>query len=382
VGKEEGNKTVEYLEEAENMGIEILPPDVQNSDMFFSLTGTGSNTKIRFGLLAIKNVGEGAVEEILRARQAEPFLSLEDFCNRVDTRTVNRKVIESLVKAGAFDFCGSPVEKVRPQLIASLESLLEAASKFKEDQNIGQGSLFGESSTRSVQSVVTEQSSVAVCQWHEHELLSHEKEVLGFYLSGHPLAKFKDELRFYSTHSLADLSNPGSSHIRVAGFIENVRRLTSKQSKAAYARFRLEDLEGEIDCVAFPKVYATEMAEVIQLNAMVVVSGRLNSRPGDESAQQELIVDKIIPLEKARETLVKAIAIQVSTAGLEEPTIEQLKAILEKNVGPCSVRFILNTPAHGSFSLTPKLIIKILPEMLQELKGLLGQESWKLILKV
>lgn len=376
IGKEEGNKMVEYITDSQSLGIELQPPDVQNSGMVFTLSGKNSDTKIRFGLLAVKNVGEGAVEEILRARQAGAFLSFEDFCQRVDTKTVNRKVLESLIKAGAFDFCGEPIQKIRAQLTASLDKIMEVGTKIRQERMIGQGSLFGSS-------VMTLQEPAAAfgagpAEWHEHELLAHEKEVLGFYLSGHPLAKFKDELQYYSTHHLAHLPPNGDARVRVTGIIANVRRLVSKQQKSPYARFKLEDLEGEIDCVVFPKSYASGLSELVHMNHMVVVSGRLNRQAGDEGGE-ELIVENILPLEKARETLIRKIVICVQTAGLETPLVESLRRLLLHHAGPCKVLFLLTTPAHGNYYVEPNLSVKLSGDLLQELNLLLGESSFRLI---
>jgi DNA polymerase-3 subunit alpha len=376
VGKEEGSKMVEYITDSQAMGIELLPPDVRHSDMPFTLSGTGPETKIRFGLLAVKNVGEGAVEQILLARKAEPFKNFDDFCVRVDLKSVNRKVMESLIKAGAFDWCGGKIEELRPRLIASLERAMEVSLRMRREQSIGQGSLFGadEISNEAGGTAVQEPAP----EWHEHELLSNEKEVLGFYLSGHPLAKFKDELKFYSTHTLGALPANGDPRLRVAGIIENVRRLVSKQSKSPYARFKLEDLDGEIDCVVFPKSYQNGLSELIGVNQMVVVSGRLNKQAGDEAAE-ELIVEQILPLDKARETLVKKIVVKVPTAGLESELAQKLKDLLVQYAGPCPVLFLLHTPTQGDYYLEPELKVKISPDLLEEVTKLLGENSYKLI---
>ena len=376
VGKEEGSKMVEYITDAQSMGIEILPPDVRHSDMPFSLSGTGAETKIRFGLLAVKNVGEGAVEQMLAARESGPFKNLDDFCLRVDLKAVNRKVLESLIKAGAFDWCGGKIEELRPRLIASLDRAMEAGMRARREQSIGQGSLFGADVLTAEPAATALQE--AAPEWHEHELLANEKEVLGFYLSGHPLAKFKDELKFYSTHSLGALPANGDPRVRVAGIIENVRRLVSKQSKSPYARFKLEDLEGEIDCVVFPKSYQNGLSELISVNQMVVVSGRMNQQAGDE-ATNELIVEQILPLERARETLVKKIVVKVPTAGLESELAEKLKELLQKDPGPMPVLFLLHTPTQGDYYVEPELKVRLSPELLEGITKLLGENAYKLI---
>ena len=144
-----------------------------------------------------------------------------------------------------------------------------------------------------------------------------------------------------------------------------------------YARFKLEDLEGEMDCVVFPKSYAGGLSKLIAINQMVVVSGRLN-RSGKEEIQ-ELIVEEILSLEKARESLVKKMVLHINTAGLEDTSLEDLKKFLHKNNGHCPVQFLLSTPNHGEFSLDPKIKVKITEELLTGLKGMCGEKSWKLV---
>ncbi|OGR82734.1 MAG: DNA polymerase III subunit alpha [Elusimicrobia bacterium RIFCSPLOWO2_01_FULL_64_13] len=384
VAREEGTKMVEYIEDAKSMGIEVVPPDVQSSGMQFTLSGTGEGTRIIFGLQAVKNVGEGAVEEILRAARTGPFLSFEDFCQRVDTRTVNRKVLESLIKAGAFDFCGEPNTRVRSRLMRELETVMERTSAAREDRALGQGTLFSHQELHAPQAgprpaLAGSARAEDAPEWSEHELLSYEKEVLGFYVSGHPLAKFKDELKAYSTCDLGHLPSNGNGRLRVAGIIANVRRLISKQHKSPYARFKLEDLEGEIDCVVFPKTYSQGLAERININQMVVVSGRLNTNQIGEKAGDELIVEEIYPLEKARETLVRKMLVELSTAGLEERVVEKLKKVLAEHPGPCPVQFVLRTPSHGDFAMDPGIKIRPNRDLLADLGKILGDNSWKLL---
>ncbi len=378
IGKEEGSKIVDYIEDAQSMGIEILPPDVQKSFKNFTLEGKGAETKMRFGLLAIKNVGDGAVDEIIAAREKGEFKSFEDFCQRVDMKGVNKKVIESLVKAGAFDFCGSPVERTRAEIIHSMEAVMENSSKLRADLSIGQGSLFGMDGGGTLSENPAPRTGAArTAEWSEHELLSNEKEVLGFYLSGHPLAKYKREIAYYSTCHLAHLPQEGTPTIRVAGLIANVRRLITKQHKAPYARFKLEDLEGEIDCILFPKNYAN-FSTLVNMNDMVVVTGRLN-RAGDDDSTQEMIVEDIITLEKARSKIIKKIVLNVSTTGLENDLIQKLKRILEANPGYCEVQFNLDTPSHGKVSIEPEMKVKITDVFMQDIKDILGGESWELV---
>jgi len=285
IGKEEDSKIVVFLNETEAMGINVLPPDVQKSFSKFTIEEAEGKQAIRFGMLAVKNVGDGAVETIVENRtKMGAFKSFDEFCQRIDLRQTNRKVLESLIKAGAFDTLDSAAAKsTRAQLMLKLDDVMARSSKNKEDAESGQDSLFGLDIM-----VATARRPVAASPglmkreifWSDRELLSCEKEVLGFYLSGHPLAHFKVELKLFSTHGLNSLPSSGSS-VRIAGMISSVRRMVTKAKKEPYARCRFEDLDGEIDAVVFPKAYSGGIAQHLKPAEMVVITGKVNKRMED-----------------------------------------------------------------------------------------------------
>jgi DNA polymerase III subunit alpha len=386
--KETESKLVTYLGEAQEMGIEILPPDVSRSEGAFSVESAPEdkeNPRIRFGLMAVKNVGEGAVESVLAARrQTGPFKSLEEFCARVDTRQANRKVVESLIKAGAFDPMRPALEheppevkmlelcRWRSELFAKAEDALARSSRVKEEALVGQGALFelGEMSSRAPK---TDAAGVAVApaeEWREHTLLANEKEVLGFYLSGHPLARYSKELAGYVSHTLGKLPDAGIVH--VAGMILNTKKSITKMGKPM-ARFKLEDLEGEVECVVFPKTLA-EMGDVLQAHEMVVVRGKLEPR----GEQKDLLVEEVIPMKEARERLVKWVVLTVSTAGLEDDPLQKLEKICDQHPGNCRLVFLLKTPAHGDYALTTDKRVKPTDGFLHEMERVLGRDCWEL----
>ncbi|MBI3292532.1 MAG: DNA polymerase III subunit alpha, partial [Elusimicrobia bacterium] len=374
VAREEESKLVHFLTEAEALGIAILPPDVQTSEVAFAIQEEG----IRFGLLAVKNVGEAAAEAIVRARQqGAPFGSLEDLCRRVDPRQVNRKVLESLVKAGALDRLSDG--EGRAQLYHRLFDVMGRASRKREEVLAGQGSLFdfGEvpspgSPLAPSHASVPSNSDLA---WPEHLLLSYEKEVLGFYLSGHPLAKYQQELTLYSTHHLGQLSGGGNGQLRIAGMIANVKRLVSKGRKEQYARCRFEDLTGEIDLVVFPRSYAEGMAKHLRPGEMVVVTGRVSRR--SEEFPLELIAEEIIPIRDARERFIKKLMLKFVTAGLEDALLLKVKEVLTAHPGACQVVLQVSTPRHGDILIETNLRVKPTEGLLQSLERLLGKEAWK-----
>jgi DNA polymerase III subunit alpha len=389
--KEVESKLVTYVGEAEEMGIEILPPDVQASDGAFTVENSPSEKetpRIRFGLLAVKNVGEGAVDSILQARREQGlFKSLEDFCARVDTRQANRKVVESLIKAGAFDglrSVGSPEPEAlrlpglchwRASLFAQAENALSSSSRRREEAESGQAALFDlgpMSQSRAPKSGHANGASAKEeTDWSEHALLANEKEVLGFYLSGHPLARYRKELKSYTTHTLGNL--PESGIVRVAGMITSVKKTLTKNGKAM-ARFKLEDLDGEVECVVFPKTFTPEAAKMLGIHEMVVTKGRVEPR-GD---QKDLLVEELVPLKDARQRLVKWVVLNVSTAGLEEDPLRRVQKICGEHPGACRVIFHLQTPAHGDYALLTETRVDVTDGFLHEIERVLGRDCWEL----
>jgi len=389
--KEVESKLVTYIGEAEEMGVTILPPDVQKSEGSFTVESAPEekeNRAIRFGLLAVKNVGDGSVESILQSRRERgSFASLDDFCQRVDTRQTNRKVVESLVKAGAFDVfrpvLGQEVDEVRmlelcrwrSQLVGQVEQALGRANRQKDDAGSGQASLFDLGSVAGAKkpsASLDGKPAEAVAEWAEHELLAFEKEVLGFYLSGHPLARYRKEIKSYITHTLGQLPE-GQTGVRVAGMILNTKKTITKTGRAM-ARFKLEDLEGEIECVVFPKTLTTEVSKILVAHEMVVVKGKLEPR-GDG---HDLLVEEVVTLKDARQRLVKWLVVNVSTAGLEEEPLQKLNKICADHPGACQLVFHLQTPAHGEFALMTDKKVNATDGFLNEVEKLLGRGSWEL----
>jgi DNA polymerase-3 subunit alpha len=375
IGKEEDSKLVVFISEAEAMGIKVLPPDVQKSISEFSI----EENAIRFGLLAVKNVGSGAVDSIVAARkEGGAFLSLEDFCRRIDLRLANRKVLESLIKAGAFDgFSSESAARLRPRFLMDIDEVMARASKIREEAQSGQDSLFGweEMTAGSADGRIGVSAVQGQGGWSEQELLACEKEVLGFYLSGHPLARFQSELNLFSSHRLNKLPSSGSA-VRLAGMISNVRRMVTKARKEPYARCRFEDLDGEVDMIVFPKAYAAGISPLLKPSAMVVVTGKLNRRA--EDGNPEILVEDMVPLETAREQYVSELLVRMSNPGLEEKALESLKGVLARYPGRCRVCLEVATPPQGTVVVETDVTVKPTQELLAEIERCLGHESWKI----
>ena len=381
------------------MGIQVLPPDVQKSFSEFSIeypspspltgeraAGAQGAGAIRFGLLAVKNVGTGAVESMVQARKAGgAFLSLEDFCRRIDLRQANRKVLESLVKSGAFDgLAAEPAQKSRARLLMELDGVMARSAKIREEAQSGQDSLFGWDEMAPAKTNgagergsegAGERGNAAAAGWSEQELLACEKEVLGFYLSGHPLARFQSELNLFSSHRLNKLPSSGSA-VRLAGMISNVRRLVTKARKEPYARCRFEDLDGEVDLIVFPKAYAGGISPLLKPSAMVVVTGKLNRRA--EDGNPEILVEDMVPLESAREQYVSELLVRMGAPGVEAKILEDLKDVLARYPGRCRVCLEVNTPPQGTVVVETDVTVKPTQELLAEIEKRLGHESWKI----
>ncbi|MFN0117157.1 MAG: DNA polymerase III subunit alpha [Elusimicrobiota bacterium] len=375
--KEEESKLVGYLSDCRDMKIEVLPPSIQLSGATFTVENKGNDPqpKIRFGLVAIKNVGSLAVESLIQKRKEGVFESLHDFCARVDTRLANKKVVESLIKAGAFDslYPELSAKQVRARVLEKLEDALSAGSKLKADSDFAAESLFGESEIKAMTKMPsTNMQSKA--EWTEEELLNNEKEVLGLYLSGHPLTKYRKEMAVYTTCRLGRM--PDSGIVRVAGHILSVRRMTTKRG-SLMARFVLEDLEGETEVIVFPKGLTPEVNEILVPGAMLVVKGGIETREGGfEGSPRALLAEEIITFQAARERFVRAITIDTQKSGLDDSLFNRFKELFGNHPGLCRVHLLLKSQKGEPVLLETKAGIKATDAFIQDLEKMMGPECW------
>lgn len=253
-------KVVAYINECKEMGIEILPPDINESEQEFKVIGNS----IRFGLEAVKGVGGSAIEAILEARNNQKFTSFFDFCAKVDSRRVNKKVIESLIKAGALDLMGK-----RSQLMLALNSAMDAAIKVQKEITSGQGSMFG-----------LHQSPVETLpeteEWSETERLVMEKEALGFYITGHPLSRYKEKLEQFSvipSYQLQEFSD--KEDVIVGGIVNGVKKIQTKKTGDLMAALTLEDLYGTVEIIVFPDIYK-EAVNLFSQEIPLIISGQID----------------------------------------------------------------------------------------------------------
>ncbi len=359
-------KLSQYINEARLTGIEVLPPDVNESQIAFAPARDG--TVIRFGLAAIKGVGEIAVESILQARRATgKFTALLDLCQRVDTRTVNRKVLEALIKCGACDTFG----ETRASLFAQIDHTLGRAASLAHDRARGQTSLFG----------MLEENSAPVAEpnqqlpeWDQHVLLAAEKELLGFYVTGHPLTPFAPILEKYTLATTATLDKtPNRGLTRIGGLIAAVQNGISKKTNKPYAMVTLEDLEGSVQVLCMNENY-DKYRELLTPNRAILVVGEVNL--GED--KPKLFPQEIMPLEDAPRRYTRQVHFRLHTAQLAPARLDELFELALTHRGKCPLYLCFMQPggevvfveAHERFAVLPSL------ELQRAADALLGEETY------
>ncbi len=319
--KDNLDKIAQYISEAVRMGIKILPPDINESFANFTVVGES----IRFGLVAVKNVGRGAIDSIISIRQkGGKFKSIYDFSERVDTRLVNRKVIESLIKCGAMDSLGL----FRSQLSTMIDKALEVAGGSQKDRLAGQLSFF-EKFEDQESFKKTYQDIPNIPEWPESQLLTSEKEMLGFYITKHPLARFEKVLKTYSTCSTTELRlRKDGDEVLIGGIISKAKFTTTRKTNEKMAIVSLEDLGGTVEVLVFPSTFQ-KSAELVKQDAIVFVKGRVNMR----EEEPKIAANEITALETVRAKYTKTMVLDLVTAGLEAHALDKLKKVITRYPG-------------------------------------------------
>ena len=357
------DKTIKNIAECKEMGIEILPPDINESEADFSVVGG----KIRFGLGAIKNVGLKAVEYIIEERKANgPFKSIHDFCSRMEGSKVNRRVLEGLIQCGAFDFTGIP----RARLFAALDDITKFCGTSHDPNQL---SMFGP--TRDSEATVAFFELPEVEEWSEREKLRREKEALGFYITGHPLDRFKDDLPRLVTCSIQDLAHQEDrSTVHVAGVVEGLKvKRTKKGDKMAV--ISLEDLSGSIEVVIFPDLFST-VSSLLKSDDPLLVTGSLEKT----ETSIKILAKELTTLEAAREKIVRALELPLSTAKITEDVLREIKALAFMYPGECQIRFRVETDNGGSYLIAAHSRYRVSPstELVCRLEELIGAKVKRL----
>jgi len=277
------DKVVQYINEARELGLEVLAPDVNESGWKFTVVG---DRRIRFGLGAVRNVGRGAIESILEARGSWPFATLSELAERIDLRLCNKRVLESLVAAGACDSLGGH----RKQLIEGLDRVLAEAQLQQQEREAGQASLFGEVAAHRAAPSLPD-----VPPWTEAERLAREKEVLGFFISGHPLERFRREVELFGSRTTATLGEWSEHSVSIAAVVTAVKRQISKKTGKEYARLVLEDFHGTAEAIVFPEAWARLNQVVLPDQALLLTGGYSTRDRGEDRAP--FVVEAARPLE-------------------------------------------------------------------------------------
>ncbi|MGP8258618.1 MAG: DNA polymerase III subunit alpha [Acidobacteriaceae bacterium] len=350
---------VKYILECREMNIPVVPPNVQVSDANFTPVKTEAGEAIGFGLAAIKNVGHNAIVSILTAREAlrkegkQGFASLWEFCDRVDLRLLNKRVLESLIKAGAMDAFGP-----RGQVAAALDKAIERAQKTQKDAAAGQSGLFGSIFDASDAPAAKREAEALppAPDWDEHTRLQNEKEVLGFFVSGHPLDKYREKLRNLNVVDTATAlemkpepqtfrrgQNEQQNEIQIAGVISGLKVAKSRRSGEMYAQATLEDSVGKIELIAFSTAYQ-KLAEKLKIDVPVLVRGVLR---GEDDSAPKLAVSNIQALEDVVVKLPESLRIKVPLRKDDAALLEKLQAIFAAAPGPG--KLLLDLEEAGEF---------------------------------
>ena len=362
------DKIVEYVNEAERMGIEVLAPDINESGGFFKVE---EKNKIRFGLLAIKNVGRGAVESLIKSRQEQGRLkSLEDLCHRIDLRLFNRKVLESIIKCGCLDSFGMH----RSAMFASLDWVLECASRTQKEKATGQMSFF-DSGLEQKSFVEKPNGQSDIKEWPEPQLLAFEKELLGFYISGHPLARYAKQLKRFSSSPINDLTqyNDGDA-VKIVGLITKIKHTTTRQKQERMAILKIEDLDGIIEVLVFPQAFQ-KSAKYIQPSNVVLLRGRLNLKENTP----KIIANDLFPIDEVYNIIT---SVNINLSGLRENLFESLKTLFSSSPGQTPVYLHLDSPNKSRVQLLvgSELFVRPSDTLIQDIEDLLGEDRLSLIL--
>jgi DNA polymerase-3 subunit alpha len=367
---ETGNteKVVKYINEARSMGITVLPPDVNSSDLNFTPVGEA----IRFGLCAIKNVGENTVKGILAARtELRRFTNFFEFCEAVDTRLMNKRVLESLVRSGALDGLGGH----RAQMIAAIDRAMERSQKIQRAKESGQHGLFGGGAAAVVPPA---EALPDVDEWPEHELLAAEYATLGFFISGHPLDKYAGLLQEYNAVELSSIEGRRNGEdIVVAGIIVQMRPMRSRRG-ARWAILTLQDRTGVIEALAFPEAFQ-KLEPILKAATPLLVKARV----AVEDVGTRLIVsdakllDQVSP--PAKNGSPKRLRVRVVLNAMDADAINRLQSLFTSRPGRCRVEFDLVKEDGLEATLEASSTVRADPELVERVREICGADSVEVV---
>jgi DNA polymerase-3 subunit alpha len=378
------DKLALYIGECRDRGIAVRPPDVNESQLHFTVAGEG----VRFGLTAIKGLGEGAIHGILEMRErVGRITSLHQLCEEIDLRTVNKRVLEALVKSGACDSLiasGVALNAGRAKLLAAVDSAIEHGNRTQRDRDQGQADLFGGGDEAAGGLAIIRLPEAA--PWSEMELLQEEKDALGLYLSGHPVDRFTDDLRAFGARTVGDLvlaelphpadGSPGRllvEDVHVGGIVSAFRPLKTKKGDPMGV-FMLEDAQGAVEVVVFPEPFG-RYRSYIENGALVAVRGRFER---DEELARMQATD-LFPLQSLRERLSKSVRIKLN-GDCTRAKLEALWEVLTANQGDRPVAIEMHVEKDGrrlkvSADVMPQIRVKPSDRLVQAVEQLCGAGS-------
>ncbi|MCA9582294.1 MAG: DNA polymerase III subunit alpha, partial [Myxococcales bacterium] len=414
--KEKTDKVVRTVSEARSMGITVLPPDINDSSIDFTVVydplpdGKGKRAKdkpvclngkvrdpmgprIRFGLGGIRGAGEAALEAVFEARQGEdgeqptPFYDLFDFTSRVDLRRVNKSVTEALVQSGAFDKVHETTGVNRAQAFGAIESAIERGKKLASERNSGQTNLFGLLTDEAEAKEVNRAGGTfpKVEPWDTRELLAREKQTLGFYVSGHPLDRYKSELLRFCTANTETLGalNDGTN-VTVGGSVEGYRERTTKMGHRI-AFFSLEDPSGRVEVIVRPRILKTEgLRELLTSGEPVLAVGTVQhegsrgSGPEDGAMEAKIVLDEATPLAETLQKKTTRVRVRLSVERIDRERLEALRAALIKYPGPCPVTLELTSLEKWAAVTGTGLSVKPTDSFLAGLERIFGEKVCEL----
>jgi DNA polymerase-3 subunit alpha len=360
--KDDKDKSAIYLNESRRMGIKVLPPDVNDSDFDFTPRGTD----VRFGLSAIRNVGANVVDSIIAARRrVGRFQDFQDFIAKVDASVCNKRVVESLIKAGAFDSLGH----TRKGLVQVHEHVVDTAVEIKRSEAIGQFDLFGGLSGGE-ESGLLPPLEVSLGEWEKSVLLAHERDMLGLYVSDHPLHGAEHILAQLTERTIASLfvdEKIDGTIATIGGLITTVQRKTTKQG-SAWAIITLEDLEGSVEVMVFPQMY-TQVSTSLVEDSVVIVRTRVDR--GDDEALRVIAMEVTVP--DLTEAASGPVRLSLQSSRCIPPLVERLAQVLAGYPGTTEVHLHLTGGAQTTvLRLDDKLRVTPSPSLYGDLKALLG----------
>jgi DNA polymerase-3 subunit alpha len=365
---------VEHMEDCARMGIEVVPPNVNLSDSDFAV----KDGKIIFALSAIKGCGGSAADAVVAGRRAGgTYTDLFDFCERVDIQACNKSAIETLIKAGAMDCFGAQ----RSQLSAAIEKALQIGAAALADRKSGQASLFGGFDDEPEETAAKTVALPDVPPWPEKEQLLAEKEVLGFYLSSHPMAEYEPKLAAFRTHNTDQLGEiQGRTEVLVGGMIGSIKFAHTKNGKpgtpSKYANFDLEDMQGVVRCILWPRQFA-EQGEAVVPDAVVIARGVVDRRGGGDEVN--LVINELLPLATLDSKYTHGIRVSLDQRQHGQETMTKLREIIRGYPGHQD--FLLTVRLEGGEMVvvkSGKYKVEVTPEMRTRLEDLLGPASYRL----